>query len=69
MVSGTQLVSLVSAWETSLMKTGTDFTEGGFLPKHFSPLDLFSETYQGVRVHEVTLTPGDCLYVPTYWWY
>ena len=54
-VSGRQQFALVSAWETSLMKSGHEFAEGGFLPKQFSPLDLFTEAILGVKVHEVTL--------------
>ena len=68
-VVGIQHVSLVSPWETGLMGSGKAFPECGYLTKQFSPADLFDETFKDVTVHQVTLNPGDCLYVPSYWWY
>jgi hypothetical protein len=68
-VSGLTQISLVSPWETGLMGSGKSFPDGGYLPKQFSPADLFDETLKDVTVHQVTLNPGDCIYIPSYWWY
>ena len=68
-VSGTMDFAVVSAWEHKQMRVNLEFPEGGYLPSHFSPNDLFSESFRDAKVHLITLQPGDCLYIPSYWWY
>lgn len=50
------------------MRVGTEFSEGGFLPPQFSPVDMFNEEWKDAKVHLVTLSQGDCLYLPAHWW-
>ena len=51
------------------MRVGSPFPSGGYLPNDFSPVDLFDEGFRDAKVHEITLSPGDCLYVPSHWWH
>ena len=50
------------------MRVGQEFPEGGYLPPNYSPTDLFNENFRDAKVHLITLQPGDCLYIPSYWW-
>lgn len=68
-VSGSIEFAVTSPWEYTRMRVGKEFAEGGYLPNNFSPLDLFHEENLTVKVHLVTLGPGDCLFVPSHWWY
>mmetsp|Transcript_36926 Transcript_36926/g.48543 ORF Transcript_36926/g.48543 Transcript_36926/m.48543 type:complete len:108 (-) Transcript_36926:131-454(-) len=67
-VSGTLEVALVSGWEYLVMRVGHEFSNRGYLPTHFSPVDLFDEAFRDAKVHLVTLGAGDCLYAPSHWW-
>jgi len=68
-VSGTQQIAVVSAWEHKSMRINQEFPEGGYLPSQFSPVDLFSDAFRDAKVHIVALQPGDCMYIPSHWWY
>ena len=68
-VSGQQTIGVVSAWEYSKMRVGKSFPEGGFLPNQYSPVDLFDDDFKETKVHQVILSPGDCIYIPAHWWH
>ena len=34
-----------------------------------SPLDLTKAQLRESKIHEMTLAGGDCIYIPSYWWY
>ncbi len=38
------------------------------MPKNISPHNLNSAKFTDAKVHQVHLGPGDCMYVPNYWW-
>lgn len=60
----------MTAWEYTVMRIGTEFSNGGYLPIQYSPVDLIDDSgkFSDAKVHHVTLGPGDCLYIPAHWW-
>lgn len=59
---------LVTGWQRFTLYAGMPFPNGEPNPPHISPLDLTSGSLK-TRVHKVTLEAGDCVFVPSYWWY
>ena len=71
-VSGSIEIATSSAFEYAAMKTGKVFPQGGYLPNNFSPVDLFEDDPEQTKIaktHIVNLTPGDCIYIPSHWWF
>ena len=50
------------------MNPGFKLATGETMPKTISPFNLSHETFKDSKVHVISLKPGDCLYVPPYWW-
>ncbi len=59
---------LVTGWQRYTLYAGMPFSNGEPNPSHISPLDLSSGNLK-TRVHKVILEAGDCVFVPSYWWY
>ena len=58
MVKGSQTWYVASGWQRSHIYQGAQ-----------SPFDLSDQRFTTTRVHELKLKPGDCIYVPAYWFY
>jgi len=61
---------MVTAWERKTMLSKSNkFMNGEELPDRYSPINLSDTAFKAAKVHILTLSPGDCIYVPAYWWY
>lgn len=50
------------------MFAGAPYPTGEGNPAHISPLDI-TKGHNQTRVHEMKLNKGDCVFIPSYWWY
>jgi len=50
------------------MYAGEEIARDEQLPPNVSPVDL-TQGLASTRVHVVSLSAGDCVYVPSHWWY
>jgi hypothetical protein len=74
-------VSLVSPFQRHGMEAGHPFIMDSdksgqdevHIPNNFSFKDIAlmrnKENITSLKVMDLTLKPGDCVYVPAYWWY
>lgn len=68
-VSGEINIHLVTGWQRYQLYAGEPFPKSGEpMPPNYSHLDI-TEGLEGTRVHMMTLSKGDCVFVPSFWWY
>jgi hypothetical protein len=59
---------LVTGWQRYVLYAGMQFKSGEPNPPNISPLDI-TKGHENTRVHEISITKGDCVFIPSYWWY
>jgi hypothetical protein len=70
-ITGDLKLTIVPPWERLLVYVGSE--QG--LPSNYSPVDFFNpdynahENFRTATAFDIVLKDGDCLYLPSYWWY
>ena len=70
-MAGDVIVHLVTGWQRFNVYAGMPFPQSGEpVPPNFSHLDITTtHGLDGTRVHVMSLSEGDCVFVPSFWWY
>lgn len=67
-VSGSVTYHLMNGYQRAVVSGGKPFRSGEANPPMSSPVDI-SEGFGRNRVHEMKTEKGDCVFIPSYWWY
>ena len=67
-VAGEVTFHLLSGYQRAVVAGGRKFRSGEPNPPMSSPMDI-REGVKTTRVHQFTTAPGDCVFIPSYWWY